>query len=300
MASQASTGTVQHVQSRHKPYPRIFHMKTVPSNPLEICVVDLRRRVPVCYANVSPEGKPEMRIDRCISRPHAVYRAPPIEDNERTRSLLISEVFFDQSRGTINLEFDASTISLQSTGHLTRSFTFEGPVGPLTWQHDGVFSKDLQLLTARKKRAAVIRDADLDSSKIMQLVIIAGELAPRAWLELVVCTSLAVLEWRRRIGCVGGLGITDAKRMTRKVASTVAGFPGTTRQFLVRKTRRKTEEETGESETATVGTGNETRRITRHGSGDEQEKTGEETGEGARAGANAGICSEPNAPSPTN
>ena len=146
-------------------------------------------------------------------------------------------------------------------------------MGPLTWQHDGLFKQDLQLLTARKKTVAVIRDAKLPRGNVMVIGIVAGDIAPQGIFEEILFSALAVLEWRRRIGCVGGLGMVDAKRMTRSLVAAVAGFPG---QLLKGKTQKKKEGDAGRRTRAE--TGNETGRITGEGFGDGQEGT-EETGE---------------------
>lgn len=216
-----------------------------------------------------------MRMKRYSHRPTADYRCFRILPSLwREQKLLISDVFFDKSSGTIDLEFDSFTRSLQSTGCLTRSFKFESSKGPLTWQHDGVFGKGLQLLDTEKKKVTTFSNAELVPGKITKVQIIGGEDITRAWLEEILISSLAVLEWKRRIGFIGGLSMIDAKRMTRRVVAAVAGLPEATRQILEGKNRMKTEGETGRE--LKVVTGYEAGRLTREESTNEREKMGNE------------------------
>lgn len=253
MASQGSAGAIHHVAQVRRAEPRFLHIWTAGSNPLEHRVVDVNRRIGICIATVSPDGKPDMRIERLSG---ADYRSPP-PSHWRVQQILVSEVFFNKSRGTIDLEFDSFAVFLRSAGHLTRSFTFHSSMGPLTWQHDGLFKQDLQLLTARKETVAVIRDAKLPRGNVMVIGIVAGDIAPQGIFEEILFSALAVLEWRRRVGCVGGLGMVDAKRMTRSLVAAVAGFPG---RLLKGKARKKKEGEAGRRTRAE--TGNETGRMT--------------------------------------
>lgn len=244
MASQGSAGTVLPPPPRRPVGSRVLNIVFNPLNPLEIIVVDMKRCTVLCSARIFPDGKPDLRVERPSCR-HDADRSAPILRFLRAQKLLISEVFFDKSRGTIDLEFESYALSLQSTGRLTRSFKFESSIGPMTWKHDGVFGKGLQLLDARNKRFAKLRSAELVPGTSTSVRILGGKDAPRMWLEEVLASSLAVLEWKRRIGRIGGLGVMDAKRMTRELVTSIAGFPGATSRFLEGKTRRKTEGETG-------------------------------------------------------
>lgn len=245
MTSQVSAETVVLVPPRRLARSRMLDIYFDRSNPPEILVIDIRLRVPLCIVSVSLDDKPNMRIERLTYRPLASYRFAPAPSQRRTQKLLIGEVLFDESSGTINLELDSFILSLQAKGRLIRSFKFESSMGPLTWQHDGVFGKGLQLLDAERGRVARLSNAELVPGKSTTLQIIGGEDITRAWLEELLISSLAVLEWKRRIGRVGGLSTMDVKRVTRKLVAAVARFSEPTRQIWEGKRQRKT---TGETE----------------------------------------------------
>lgn len=213
-------------------------------NPLEMIVVDMKQCTVVCSARIFLDGKPHLRVERPSCR-HNADHATPILDFIGAQKLLISEVVFDKSRGTIDLEFDSYALSLQSTGRLKRSFKFESSIGPMTWNHDHAFGKGLQLLDARNRRFAKLESTEVVPGTVTSVHILAGKDAPRMWVEEILASSLAVLEWKRKIGRIGGLGPMDVTRMTKRLVASIAGFPGATSRFLEGKTRRKTERETG-------------------------------------------------------
>lgn len=261
MTSQGSAGTVVAVPPRRPARSRILDIYFDRSNPPNILVLDKRRWARLYIVSISLDGKPDMRMKRYSNRPLAGYRPIGILPSQwREQKLLVGDVLFDKSSGTIDLEFDSFTRSLQSIGCLTRSFKFESSKGPLTWQHEGVFGKGLQLLDTEKRRVTTFSNAELVPGRITKVQIIGGEDMTRAWLEEVLISSLAVLEWKRRIGFIGGLSMIDAKRMTRRVAAAVAALPETTRQILEGKNQRKTEGETGRE--LKVVTGYDTGRLT--------------------------------------
>lgn len=158
----------------------------------------------------------------------------------------------------------------------------------MTWKHDGVFGKGLQLLDARNKRFAMLRSADIFPGTSTSVHILGGKDAPRMWVEEVLASSLAVLVWKRRIGRIGGLGMMDAKRMTRELVASIAGFPGATSRFLEGKTRRKTEGET-KIKTRVVKEDKTGRVIGKESSAENEEReVEEETGVGPGGGVTEG------------
>lgn len=194
-------------------------------------VIDRRLKIPLYVVRVSLENKPDIRLERLcypVHPDHYPYRSSRPLNNK----VLVGDVIFHKSNGTIDLLFHGGICSLKSTGRLNRSFKFESSMGPLTWEHNGRIGKGLQLLDAEKRRVARFIDAELIPGNGLKVQIIAGESLPRVWLEEILMSAVAVLEWKRRVGRVGGLSMIDAKRMTRKLVSAVLGFPKAAGQFL--------------------------------------------------------------------
>lgn len=237
MAAQVSAQTGVLVPPRHPARSSMLNIYFDRSSPSEILVTDIRYRVALCIVSVSLNDKPNMRVERLTYVPLAEYH---FSSQRRTEKRLVGQVSFDESSGTINLELASSILSLQAKGRLTRSFEFESTMGPLIWQHDGVFGNGLQLLDAEKRRVARLSNAELVPGDSTRLQIMGGEHMTREWMEEILISSLAVLEWKRRIGRVGGLSTVDAKRVKRKLVAAVARFSEPTRQIREWKRQWKT------------------------------------------------------------
>ncbi|MCJ1463115.1 hypothetical protein MMC07_001720 [Pseudocyphellaria aurata] len=237
MASNALARTPVRVPPRHAAQSRLLTIYLDRSYPPEMLVIDARHHLALYAVQTSLEtdDEPDIRLERLD------YPAPPdYTDPPAAEKVFIGDAYFDKPSGTIVLRNGSYWFTLHSAGRLNRSFEFESRMGPLRWEREGRFGKGLQLLDAEKRSIARFMDAELVPGHGLKVQIMDGEAIERAWLEEILLSSIAVIEWKRRIGSVGGLSMIDAKRTTRKVMSAVAGFSKTAGQFLKMATGRKT------------------------------------------------------------
>ena len=98
----------------------------------------------------------------------------------------------------MDMEFGSSTVFLESKGVFARSAEFQSSVGPLTWQRDSAFRKDLRLVNAKGDWLARFEGRTFSLGKRGKLEIAGGVRWGPGLLDEIVISGVAMVEAERR------------------------------------------------------------------------------------------------------
>ncbi|MCJ1429226.1 hypothetical protein MMC29_007139 [Sticta canariensis] len=130
------------------------------------------------------------------SKPHMRFCRPPTTSS--TLETQIGSASFRTWSRRLELEFGSSAVHLEPKGFFTRSMEFQSSVGPLTWQHDSAFGRDLRLVNAEGNWLARFEGTVFAWSKSGKLEISGGVQWGPGLLDEIVISGIAMVEAERR------------------------------------------------------------------------------------------------------
>lgn len=144
----------------------------------------------------------EIHIGQLRSPSISIYRGSP---QENSQGALVGTANFHSFSRTTDLKIGNSpVIPLHAEGILSRSRTFDSILGPLKWQNDGAFSRNLCLVNAQGEWFARFQVVNA-VSKWGRFEIAAGTSeGGERLLDEIVLSGFAVLEQSRRASASGG------------------------------------------------------------------------------------------------